>query len=738
MINLRRQFRRLFRFRASNSSVSIGTVQSRPAIWSLFNLQQFIQPQVDLALLAAIRQGIPIVNAAITKLVNFAGCPEIVPLEGASDRFAADANAFLSRINVNGHQVGLDSFVGAYLNDILEYGSGAAEIVDSQGGKDVYGVVMIPRQTVFVRYRENNPLLMDVVQRVGGADIVMDERHLLYGLLEMRDGNPTGCSLLATLPTVAEAMLTIRHAIKQTWERCGDPVYHVNYIPPDSFTDDPEMTKASAVNATLAANWKKVMQSKHDATRREDFTSVGNVVISAIGGKEQVLEVEAPHRAIMEEIVAQTGLPPFLLGLHWSTTERMSVQQIQVLLAQVEDLRRAVEPGIEYLIEYWGRLRGHAERDWRIEWPDVILVDRTETAQAELVEAQAEAKRQEILLSDWRNGVIDQAGYADLRGYPDKPVRPMEEPQMGNLPFSLTMAQKDLWSGRGQTWRNPALGEVYRSFMADSMDALDQMQAGIWMVLGIPDEKTAKAPIEIDRQQEIAVADLVDEFLAMLFGPELDKAGFVSPDVQDGIVQEHDVFAFRLGVGRAAALLGVDQAQIVPARADPAVLRYLQIAFDKLSEQGEIRLAGIKPEIHQILGDAVAARENPLDTGKRLSERFDHYRRYEFDRLARTEIGNAEVQGMARELQAQGEEEVQIDVAATACDACQAFAGAIVAVDDYDRQPLYHPNCVCSIVPLAPGKTFRHGGNHELHPQMPKVRLAVPGRHATGSMRKVR
>ena len=38
-------------------------------------------------------------------------------------------------------------------------------------------------------------------------------------------------------------------------------------------------------------------------------------------------------RQILEQLVAKTGLPPFLLGLNWSTTERMSTQQADILMA---------------------------------------------------------------------------------------------------------------------------------------------------------------------------------------------------------------------------------------------------------------------------------------------------------------------------------------------------------------------------------------------------------------------
>ena len=68
------------------------------------------------------------------------------------------------------------------------------------------------------------------------------------------------------------------------------------------------------------------MQAGKDGSVR-DFVAVGDVDIKVIGADNQVLDSEVPVRQILEQLVARTGIPPFLLGLTWSSTERMSTQQ---------------------------------------------------------------------------------------------------------------------------------------------------------------------------------------------------------------------------------------------------------------------------------------------------------------------------------------------------------------------------------------------------------------------------
>ena len=57
--------------------------------------------------------------------------------------------------------------------------------------------------------------------------------------------------------------------------------------------------------------------------------------IKVIGADNQVLDSQVPVRQMLEQIVAKLGVPPFLLGLSWSTTERMSAQQADLLTSEL-------------------------------------------------------------------------------------------------------------------------------------------------------------------------------------------------------------------------------------------------------------------------------------------------------------------------------------------------------------------------------------------------------------------
>ena len=116
--------------------------------------------------------------------------------------------------------------------------------------------------------------------------------------------------------------------------------------------------------------------------------------IKVIGGEAPILDSQVPVRQILEQLVAKTGLPPFLLGLNWSTTERMSTQQVDILTAELWALRRTVEPVVRKICRMYLASEGLDDR-FEIQWADISLQDMTQEAQADLYRAQAEKYRRE-------------------------------------------------------------------------------------------------------------------------------------------------------------------------------------------------------------------------------------------------------------------------------------------------------------------------------------------------------
>jgi hypothetical protein len=195
--------------------------------------------------------------------------------------------------------------------------------------------------------------------------------------------HPYGVSLLRGMPFLAEILLKIYNTIGVNWERAGNVRYSVVCRPEEGM--DPHQARERG--SQIAAEWSKAMEDGRNGMVR-DFVAVGDVQIRVIGGENPILDSEIPVRQILEQIVAKTGLPPFLLGLSWATTERMSAQQADLLTSELWALRRAVEPVIRKICRTYLILEG-LDPDVEILWDEISLQDMAETARAELYRAQA-------------------------------------------------------------------------------------------------------------------------------------------------------------------------------------------------------------------------------------------------------------------------------------------------------------------------------------------------------------
>ena len=79
----------------------------------------------------AIRESVPIIDAALNKLVRLTDGFTFVTGDENTD---AVLNAFMNGINVGGNQQGISAFASNYLNQLLTFGTAVGEIVLSSSG----------------------------------------------------------------------------------------------------------------------------------------------------------------------------------------------------------------------------------------------------------------------------------------------------------------------------------------------------------------------------------------------------------------------------------------------------------------------------------------------------------------------------------------------------------------------------------------------------------------------------
>jgi hypothetical protein len=120
----------------------------------------------------------------------------------------------------------------------------------------------------------------------------------------------------------------------------------------------------------------------------KDFIAVGDVDIKTIGADNQTLDTEVPVKQLLEQLLSKLSIPPFLLGLSWSSTERMSSQQADMLTSELEYYRRIMTPTIKQICSAYLNSIG-SNSGISVDWININLQDEVELADARLKNAQA-------------------------------------------------------------------------------------------------------------------------------------------------------------------------------------------------------------------------------------------------------------------------------------------------------------------------------------------------------------
>ena len=277
----------------------------------------------EVRLYKAVREAVPVVDAAIYKLIRMAGGVTVT----CGDKRAETAlKEFLRTVPVGRGQFGINSFLDCYLDSLLTCGRAVGEIVPAVGNRDIAALVCGRVEDIEIKEGQH-PLAFSIwgPDETGKMAELPYQELLLFTPLNPETDNPYGVSLLRSLPFLTDILMKIYHAIGVNWERCGNVRFAVTCRGGDG-------TGAAERGRILAEEWSRAMR---DGDTVRDFVAVGDVDIRVIGGDAPILDSQVPVRQVMEQIVAKTGIPPFMLGLSWNSTERMSAQQADMLTPEI-------------------------------------------------------------------------------------------------------------------------------------------------------------------------------------------------------------------------------------------------------------------------------------------------------------------------------------------------------------------------------------------------------------------
>lgn len=326
-------------------------------------------------LYSSLREAVPIIDAALDKTVRLIGNFEVKTDDKAAQK---PLRRFLESVATTGGNRGIYPFITTYLNELLTYGEAVGEIVPYSDNSGIAALYNASLKDVRITAGDS-PLELVVCKNDGSLTPAPYQNLIMPTLLNPQPGTVKGTSVLRGLPYVSGILLKIFDSIGSNWERVGNVRFAVTY--------KPESGSGSVTGKQvqqIADEWSKAMRS----TEVCDFISVGDVSVKVIGADNQVLDCEVPVRTLLEQIIAKLALPPFVLGISWSTSERMSTQQADILTSELEYYRTLLTPVIVKICKMFLRLSGFDD-GVEVVWDLINLQDEVELSQARLNNARA-------------------------------------------------------------------------------------------------------------------------------------------------------------------------------------------------------------------------------------------------------------------------------------------------------------------------------------------------------------
>lgn len=670
-------------------------------------LTGFVPREVNPYFYEALRESLGPIDGGINRLVTIDG---IIRVRGGNDKLVQMIETgLLKSVPVNDMESGLQAFYAGQGNELYEQGFTVGEMVMDAKGRELIGLRVADSKGVYFRrnpetlrletwYRPPSPkpgsrrdgtdqletILRNQSQRpaewLHAQNFVsIDPARVVYAVFNPESGLPYGVSIMRSIEFVGQMLLKVQNATGHVWDRYGDPPLQLTYKTANRSLVAADLDKRRVV---LSDELAKVLEAKRRGNSADFVQAVGkddDITIKAIGTDGQALEIEMPARHMMEQILAKIGLPAWMLGMQWSTAERMAEQQSEVVLQESRTRFEHRAAGLRGVVETWLRGRGATWKpgDWELYQELPRLQDELKTAQAGFLNAQT---------------AMMESGTAPEVGKPSGQSGKIARLKMGDLEFDMHAGcahAKGASADSGEPWAedDPELPKIEARAVAGMLALWGDLRDGLLRVLKLPTSKSAemKAPGDVVWTFDVmsvlrAIADLERVFIAAAGG-------------ESGPLLQEAFRAWVRGLENAAA----------PLNAQAAIDATHEEMRSTLTRRGMdlVRNATVRALRDDILSELTSGAYDglgPKEVARRLAQKFA-LREYDWERLARSEIAYAQVLGKEAQYAELGLPDYDWITASESCPICVERASAGPYKIGAGPLPMRdsHPECCCTI-----------------------------------------
>ena len=654
---------------------------------SAFN--NWVFRKIDPKFFEVMREAIPMCDTAINKLVSMNGKLEII---GDNAECVKELEDFCLSVPVGPVQHGIDAYRAAIWGEGFEQGFGYGELIATPDLKDIEGLRVADSK--YIIYWKNaagmpepwylypdkdtnsNRPLIDPAELIGrivnaryGQTLNYNEQDMVklnpankfYLAPRVENSNPYGIALFRSIPWVAQILATLQNSIKNSADRFGDPMYHMHA---SGKTASDKITK---LLDDLTKQLNNAIAVKRQGGSADIVTAGGEnskVDIKVIGHEGQLFLYEIPLRNAEESIVAASGLPGWVLGKYWSTTERMAQLEVEVVLADAAMRNTNETPGLIRLFSAVLAMRGKKWKtvttdpnkpgDWGFRFISPNLHNEVASAQARFLNAQA--------------GMMERGG--GPAGQPIATVRntDTEVPvgqayvEIEGMKFPLVTApRKALTTEGAEKSKECGCGKVHSEIKNQNSKPgakelqrpipwpkLDKIEADYetelkydWNELRQKVFKIAKLDqVAGKNKKDILPADqftFTDEQRKSVMDALKEYLGYYDPQDPDSSVRWAYMQAYSAGLIQAANLVGKERPLLDILKNKEIFDQLVQNGFNLVKDNATI---AIKDRVIAAMQSGVTNGDNPFSVAGTLNQAFDD-QNSSWERLARTEMGSA-------------------------------------------------------------------------------------------------
>ncbi len=639
------------------------TVQLRPNNGQgpfTHGFRQFVPRKVQAELYEFIREAIPIIDTAIWRLVSLDGS---IIVEGEKAALVDEIKDWLDNVQVNDMQSGIHAFHQNFSNEAFEQGFSLSEFIPNPRRNDIIGLRVADSK--FIKFKRKTSGL-EILQK---SDDDIDWRPLkpgtlMYWSINNENQNPYGTPMFRSCEFVAQILATMHNSLLNVWERFGDPSFSLIYK-----TSRRDGTNHKERCDTLSQNLNSVVRAKrqgHSADFVHAIDKDSDISLSVIGADGQVLELEAPARHVLEQIVAKTGLPPWMLGMHWSTTERLAEFEAEMVLADIVTRQSAKLPALTRLVKTLLTMRGRTWKkgDWELKFQQVNLHDVEKQARARFLNAQA-----------------------DMMQPGETPPTAQGKTVTHNIKTAGSKIHRCKEIYRTDHW--PELDAIEDQFENKLKRNWRELADTIITTLGLKERSKGVGPdgkFTLNDVERGLILSALSQFIAKYI-PGSDGNDIDTPYAA----------AYSQGLLQAVRLIDEDRPILDIIKNREIYQELVDNGFDLVKNRAT---SNIQDRILREMEAYSIAGSSPLDAAAHLEKLFDQANA-DWERLARSEMSLAAERAKVDEWGARNIQMLEFTPAPDACEICVALAGdypinsAPIPVQDT------HPRCRCALRPAA-------------------------------------